>query len=151
MNLMDKGAWSQIIFLCFWLFINAFDNNNFEIYDASCTKLNSKPFWFSGVLSIFIHEPCQNNYHSLTKECPWAERLKVYQRGRWVLLGVFPHLAMKEYPCHVYSNLMPLKINYRTMMYKGATMSFEVKSWWHTALWTAPCSHSLAHGAHCIN
>ena len=30
--------------------------------------------------------------------------LQVCQRGGWVLFQVFPHLTMKERPCHVYSD-----------------------------------------------
>ena len=63
------------------------------------------------------------------------------------------HLTTKECPCHVYSDLMPLKqIIGQTITYCGTTSAFKVESWWHTTLWAAPChyEHGVARGAHCI-
>ena len=55
------------------------------------------------------------------KQRPWAEHL-AYQKGGWVLFSVFPHLTMKECPCHVYSDSMPLQqIIEQTIAYNWVT------------------------------
>ena len=49
-------------------------------------------------------------------------------KGGWVLFQVFPHLTMKECPCHVYSDSMPPKqITIQNIRYNGATSGFKVK------------------------
>ena len=82
---------------------------------------------------------------SLVKEQrPWVEHLQVCQRGGWALFWVFPHLTTKERPCHVNSDLMPLKqIIGQTITYNGTACGFEVESWWHTTVWMTP-----RHGEH---
>ena len=39
-------------------------------------------------------------------EHPWVEHLTTLTKSGWVLFSGFPHLTMKERPCHVYSDLM---------------------------------------------
>ena len=72
-----------------------------------------------------------------------------YKFAKWVcsLFGVFQHLITKQHLFHVSSNSMPLKqIIGQVITYIGTTTDFEVESWWHTTLWTAPC-HS-EHGVY---
>ena len=68
-------------------------------------------------------------YRSLVKECSWVEHLtSLAKRGVGALSSVL-HLTTKDSPCHVYSNLMPLKqIIEQTIMYNGAISTFEVMS-----------------------
>ena len=46
---------------------------------------------------------------SLVKECPWAEHLTSLQKRGVGIFLMFPHLTMKECPCHVYNDSMPPK------------------------------------------
>lgn len=39
-------------------------------------------------------------------EHPWVEHLTTLTKSGWAFFSVFPHLTMKERPCHVYSDLM---------------------------------------------
>ena len=49
--------------------------------------------------------------------------------GGGVLFQVFSHLTMKEHPCHIYSDSMPLKqIIEQRITYNGATSGIEVES-----------------------
>ena len=60
--------------------------------------------------------------------------------GGQVLFQVFLYLTTKECPCHVYSDLMPLKqIIGQTVTYNGTISGFEVESWRHTTFWRAQC------------
>ena len=52
--------------------------------------------------------------------------LQVRKRGGWALFQAFPHLTMKEHPCHVCSKLDTFEAN--NCIYKEATSGFEVKS-----------------------
>ena len=66
--------------------------------------------------------------------------LQVCQRGEWALFRLFTHLTTKEPPCHVYSDLKPLKqIIGHKITYNVITSGFEVESWWHTTLRTVRC------------
>ena len=75
--------------------------------------------------------------------------LQVCQRGGWALFWLFPHLTMKECPCHVCNDLKPSKqIIRHKITYNGITSGFEVESWRHTALWTEQCDgeYTIARG-----
>ena len=76
-----------------------------------------------------IHPPSTTHASCLVERVPWAEHLtSLPKRGVGALSSV-SHLTTKECPCHVYSNLMPLKQTIgQTVMYNGTISSFEVES-----------------------
>ena len=61
-----------------------------------CITKGTKVGLLDGSMKALPSIPIHNMYHSLTKECP-----QVHQRGGWALFQVFPHLIMKDHPCHV--------------------------------------------------
>ena len=47
----------------------------------------------------------------------------------WALFQLFPHLTMKEHPCHVYNDLKPSnQIIEHKITYNGIASSFKVES-----------------------
>ena len=70
-------------------------------------------------------------YRSLAKERPWAEHLTSLPiKGVGAVLSVFIIIiTMKERPCYIYNDSMPLKrITGQLIMQGKTTSSFKVES-----------------------
>ena len=92
----------------------------------TCSQAQTKAlFWFA-VCSIISR-----------KSAHGQSTLQVCQRGGWVLFHVFLNLTTKEWPHHVYSNLMPLKqILWQTTELESSSVGIQ-HSEWH-------CDHGVA-------